>query len=204
MSSITIIVPCYNEEAVLPRLFDRIAEASSSWGLLWDVILIDDGSTDGTWRLFREQNLKDPRFRAIKFSRNFGHQPAVSAGISLAKGDAVVVIDADLQDPPELIRDFIAKWKEGYQVVYAIRAKRKESWYKRLSYWAFYRIMSKMVDFDMPLDSGDFCLMDRIVVETLKSMPERARFVRGLRAWVGFRQTGIAYEREERAAGVPK
>jgi dolichol-phosphate mannosyltransferase len=204
MSSITVVVPCYNEEAVLPQLFKRITKTAASWEVSWKVLLVDDGSTDGSWQLIKEQNLRDNRFCAVRFSRNFGHQPAISAGISLAKGDAVVVVDADLQDPPELIADFISKWKEGYQVVYAVRAKRKENWMKRFSYWFFYRLISRMVDFKMPLDAGDFCLMDRVVIETLKQMPERERFVRGLRAWVGYKQIGVVYERNARAAGKSK
>jgi dolichol-phosphate mannosyltransferase len=140
----------------------------------------------------------------ISFSRNFGHQTAVSAGIFHAKGDAVIVIDADLQDPPEELHRFIEKWKESYDIVYAVREKRKEGFFKRISYWTFYRVISKMTDFDLPLDSGDFCLIDRKVVDVLNSMPERNRFVRGLRAWSGFKQTGLSYERHARVAGDTK
>jgi dolichol-phosphate mannosyltransferase len=201
---ISVIIPCYNEEEVLPELFRRMTDAAESWGLEWEVICVDDGSNDNTWNLLYEQYERDPRWNAISLSRNFGHQTAVSAGIFYATGDAAIIIDADLQDPPEELHRFIKKWQEGYDVVYAIRQHRKESVFKRISYWAFYRIMSKMIDFELPLDSGDFCIMDRKVIEVLRSMPERHRFVRGLRAWTGFKQTGLVYERHARAAGRSK
>lgn len=201
---ISVVIPCYNEQDVLPDLFLRMTEASESWSMNWEIICVDDGSADNTWKLLCEQHAKDPRWTAISFSRNFGHQTAVSAGIFHATGDAVIVIDADLQDPPEELHRFIEKWQEGYDIVYAVRQHRKEGIFKKLSYWAFYRIMSKMIDFKLPLDSGDFCIMDRSVVDILNSMPERNRFVRGLRAWSGFKQTGLAYERHARAAGEAK
>ena len=201
---ISIIIPCYNEQDVLPELFRRMTGAAEGWDLDWEIICIDDGSCDNTWNLLCEQHEKNPRWSAISFSRNFGHQTAVSAGIFHATGDAVIVIDADLQDPPEELHRFIEKWQKGYDIVYAVRQKRKESLIKRISYWAFYRIMSKMIDFELPLDSGDFCIMDRKVVDIINSMPERNRFVRGLRAWSGFKQTGLVYERHARAAGEAK
>jgi len=201
---ISVIIPCYNEQEVLPELFRRIKDAAEIWGLDWEIICIDDGSRDKTWDLLLEQHEKDPRWSAISFSRNFGHQTAVSAGIFHATGDAVIVMDADLQDPPEELNRFIEKWKEGYEIVYAIRKHRKEPVIKRICYWAFYRIMAKMIDFDLPLDSGDFCIMDRKVVDILNAMPERNRFVRGLRAWSGFKQKGLVYERQARAAGKEK
>jgi dolichol-phosphate mannosyltransferase len=201
---ISVVIPFYNEQEVLSELFWRMKEASESWCLDWEVICIDDGSKDNTWDLLCDQHEKDPRWSAISFSRNFGHQTAVSAGIFHATGDAVIVIDADLQDPPEELHRFIKKWQEGYDIVYAIRQKRKEGFIKKVCYWAFYRIMSKMIDFDLPLDSGDFCLMDRKVVDILNSMPERNRFVRGLRAWSGYKQTGLVYERQARTAGEAK
>jgi len=179
-------------------------KATESWGLDWEIICIDDGSHDNTWGLLYEQHKKDPRWSAISFSRNFGHQTAVSAGIFYASGDAVIVIDADLQDPPEELHRFIKKWQEGYDIVYAVRQHRKEGILKKISYWTFYRVLSKMIDFELPLDSGDFCIMDRKIVDILNSMPERNRFVRGLRAWSGFKQTGLIYERHARAAGEPK
>lgn len=198
---ISIIVPCYNEEANLPLLFKRIEDSGKGWPVDWEVICIDDGSNDRTWEILCSEHSKNPRWRAISFSRNFGHQAAISAGIFYAEGDAVVTIDADLQDPPCEINNFITKWNEGFDIVYGVRQKRKEGALKRAAYWSFYRIMSKIVDFKFPLDSGDFCLMDRKIVNILKSMPERNRFIRGLRAWTGFRQIGIKYERQARAAG---
>jgi dolichol-phosphate mannosyltransferase len=201
---ISVVIPCYNEQAVLPELFRRMQEAAEGWGLDWEIICVDDGSQDNTWDLLCDQHKKDSRWSAISFSRNFGHQTAVSAGMFQATGDAVIVIDADLQDPPEELYRFIEKWQEGYDIVYAVRQHRKESIFKKISYWAFYRIMSKIIDFDMPLDSGDFCIMDRKIVDILNFMPERNRFVRGLRAWSGFKQTGITYERQVREAGEVK
>ncbi len=201
---ISVVIPCYNEEAVLPELFRRMTDASEKWDLDWEVICIDDGSHDNTWELLSDQHARDPRWSVISFSRNFGHQTAVSAGLFHATGDAVIVIDADLQDPPEEMHRFINKWLEGYDIVYAVRQHRKEGIIKKVSYWMFYRMLSKMIDFKMPLDSGDFCIMDRKIVDVLNSMPERNRFVRGLRAWSGFKQTGLVYERQARAAGEAK
>jgi glycosyltransferase involved in cell wall biosynthesis len=203
-SKISVIIPCFNEEEVLPELFRRVTAAADAWSCDWDVLCINDGSRDGTWAALEAQHRLDPRWKAVSFARNFGHQTAVSAGLFYAEGDAVIVMDADLQDPPEQLGSFLAKWREGYQVVYAIRESRKEGPLKRAAYWAFYRVFSRMVSFPVPLDSGDFCLMDRRVVDLIKSMPERTRFVRGLRAWCGFRQIGIPYARAARAAGEPK
>ncbi len=201
---ISVVIPCFNEQDVLPELFRRMTEAAESWGCGWEIICVDDGSSDNTLELLSNQHKADPRWAVISFSRNFGHQTAVSAGIFHATGDAVIVIDADLQDPPEEIHRFIEKWQDGYDIVYAIRQHRKEGILKRIGYWAFYRILSRMIDFELPLDSGDFCIMDRKVVEILNSMPERNRFVRGLRAWSGFKQTGLVYERQVRAGGLSK
>ncbi|RJR19639.1 MAG: glycosyltransferase [Nitrospiraceae bacterium] len=201
---ISVVIPCYNEQDVLPELFRRMHDAAERWVVEWEIICVDDGSYDNTWNLLCEQNAKDPRWIAISFSRNFGHQTAVSAGIYHTTGDAVIVIDADLQDPPEELYRFIDKWQEGYDIVYAVRQHRKEAIVKKISYWAFYRLMSKMIDFKLPLDSGDFCIMDRKIVDILNSMPEKNRFVRGLRAWTGFKQTGLVYERQSRAAGETK
>ena len=198
---VSVVIPCYNEQEVLPDLFQRLTAAADSWKTDWEVICVDDGSRDQTWPMLAAQQAKDPRWRALSFARNFGHQIAVSAGIYHAEGDAVIVIDADLQDPPEELARFLEKWREGFEVVYAIREKRKEGPVKKVCYWVFYRLMSRVVPFELPEDSGDFCLMDRKVVEVLKAMPERNRFVRGLRAWSGFRQTGLRYERQARAAG---
>jgi len=201
---ISIIVPCYNEQDVLPELFARLGAAAATWGLEHDILCVDDGSQDRTWELLKAQHLKDVRWRCLSFARNFGHQIAVSAGLFYADGDVVVVMDADLADPPEEISRLLAKWREGYDVVYAVRQKRKEGGFKRLCYWAFYRLMARLVAFEIPLDTGDFCLLSRRVVDTINAMPERNRFVRGLRAWSGFRQTGVVYERAARFAGTTK
>lgn len=204
MKKISIIVPCFNEEAVLSELFGRLGAVAATWGLEPEIICVDDGSRDRTWELLKAQHQIDPRWRCLSFARNFGHQTAVSAGLFYATGDVVVVMDADLADPPEEISRLLEKWREGYDVVYAIRQNRKESRFKRLCYWAFYRIMARLVAFEIPLDTGDFCLISRRVVDALNAMPERNRFVRGLRAWSGFRQTGVTYERAARFAGAPK
>lgn len=204
MPTVSVVIPCYNEEEVLPMLFDRLTRAATSWQYDWEVICVDDGSTDRTWQLLMEQHARDPRWRGLSFARNFGHQTAVSAGLFHVTGDVVVVIDADLQDPPEELGRFIDKWREGYDVVFAIREKRKEGIVKRFCYWAYYRIVAALASIQIPLDTGDFCVMDRRVVEVMKTMPERNRFVRGLRAWSGFRQVGLAYDRQARAAGEVK
>jgi len=201
---ITVVVPCYNEAEVLGRLYERLTAAAESWGEPFEVILVDDGSEETTWQQVRHIHEVDPRWKVLRFSRNFGHQTAISAGISRASGDAVIVIDADLQDPPEELHRFIAKWREGYEVVYAVRRRRKESLPKRICYMLFYRLLAGVSDTPIPLDSGDFCLMDRKVVDLLNSMPEKNRFVRGLRAWTGFRQVGLEYERHARAVGEPQ
>ena len=201
---ISIIIPCYNEEAVLPQLFKRLSAAAKTWDVTWEVLCIDDGSVDSTLLLLKEQNRRYSHWKFLSFSRNFGHQVAISCGLSYADGDAVVIMDADLQDPPEELHRYIAKWQEGYEVVYAIRKRRKEGLLKRMSYWGFYRILSKLTNYDIPLDSGDFSIIDKKVVEILKLMPERNKFVRGLRAWSGFKQIGIEYERNSRYAGSTK
>ncbi len=202
--SYSIVIPVYNEEETVPELVRRVRAVIGTLDAPADVILVDDGSRDGTMELLRNAHREDARFKVVSFSRNFGHQTAISAGIDHARGDAVILMDGDLQDPPEVIPDFVAKWKEGYDVVYAVRTKRKENVLKRAAYAVFYRMLRKLSYLDIPLDSGDFCLMDRKVAETLRRLPERNRFVRGLRTWAGFRQTGLAYERDRRFAGQPK
>lgn len=201
---LSIIIPVFNEEATISTLHQRIVEASHMWGLPFEVILVDDGSTDRTLFLLRELHQNDPRFKYTSFSRNFGHQTAVSAGLHYATGDVVAVIDADLQDPPEELYRFIDKWREGYQVIYGIRTQRKENIFKRFAYYLFYRVLSWCSSIEIPLDSGDFCVMDRTVVDWLNAMPERNRFVRGLRSWIGYQQIGIPYERHRRFAGEVK
>lgn len=201
---ISVVAPVFNEELVLPEFFSRVAKAAQEWGQPHEVILVDDGSSDGSWEAIRRFHSLDPRWKAVRLGRNFGHQAAISAGLAFARGDCVVVMDADLQDPPEEIGRFIEKWKDGCHVVFAIRHRRKESLVKRLCYKAFYRIQAALSYVPVPLDAGDFCLMDRKVVDLINAMPERHRFVRGLRAWVGFKQTGIRYDRPSRSAGEAK
>lgn len=201
---ISIVAPVFNEEQILPDFFSRLVKAAEGWEESYEVILVDDGSTDGSWDTIRVFHARDPRWKAIRLGRNFGHQSAISAGLAFAHGDCVVVMDSDLQDPPEQIARFIEQWKEGHHVVYAIRHRRKESIFKRLCYKAFYRIQAALSYVPVPLDAGDFCLMDRKVVDLLNAMPEKNRFVRGLRAWVGFKQTGIPYDRPTRPAGEVK
>ncbi|HRS96417.1 MAG TPA: glycosyltransferase family 2 protein [Candidatus Latescibacteria bacterium] len=201
---ISVVIPCYNEEEVLPQLFARLGAAAETWGEEYEILLVDDGSRDATWQLILEQHARDERWRGISFARNFGHQTAISAGIHYARGCAVILMDADLQDPPEQLHRFIAAWRDGNDVVYAIRATRKENILKRAAYKAFYRVLRRLASIEIPLDSGDFCLMDRKVVDVLNAMPERNRFVRGLRSWAGFRQLGLEYNRDARAAGEVK
>jgi glycosyltransferase involved in cell wall biosynthesis len=165
---------------------------------------VDDGSQDRTWQILKAQHLSDPRWRSLSFARNFGHQAAVSAGIFHATGDAVVIIDADLQDPPEAIALLLAKWREGYEVVFAQRKKRKDPLLKRILAWGFYRLLQKMTPLPMARDAGDFCLLDRKVTAVMNALPERSRYLRGLRTWCGFRQTAVEFDRAERAAGAPQ
>ncbi|MDA1338189.1 MAG: glycosyltransferase [bacterium] len=204
MKTISIVIPCYNEQEVLPELFKRLTSVTNAWEYNVEMICINDGSKDNTWQLLKQQADKDSRWKIISFSRNFGHQTAVSCGLTYTVGDAVFIIDADLQDPPEVLESFLNKWEDGFDVVYAIRKARKESIFKKFSYWAFYRVLSKLSDLKIPLDSGDFSLMDRKVVNVINALPERNRFVRGLRAWAGFKQVGLEYERQARFAGETK
>jgi glycosyltransferase involved in cell wall biosynthesis len=202
--TISIVCPIYNEEDVLPLLIKRLAAVLEQIPLRCEVILVNDGSHDKSLLMLREIAANHPWARVVSLSRNFGHQTAVSAGLSNTSGSAVVVMDADLQDPPELVVKMVELWKAGNQVVYCVRRKRKEGLLKRTCYAAFYRLMRAMVDMDIPLDAGDFCLMDRRVVDLICAMPERNRFIRGLRTWVGFRQVALEYERDARQAGEPK
>ncbi len=201
----SIVAPAYNEEEVLPEFYRRVREVMDAIGEPWELILINDGSRDNTLAVMRELHERDPRVKVISFSRNFGHQLAITAGLDYASGDAVVIIDADLQDPPEVIPELIQKWREGYDVVYAVRKERRgESWFKEWTAKLFYRLIYRITDVDIPKDTGDFRLMDRKVVETLRTMRERNRFMRGLSVWVGFKQTGVFYVREPRFAGETK
>jgi polyisoprenyl-phosphate glycosyltransferase len=201
----SIVAPIYNELDNLPELCRRVKEVMDSMHTPWELILVDDGSSDGSTQLIRELAKKDDHIRPVIFARNFGHQIAITAGWDYARGDAVVIIDADLQDPPELIREMGEKWQEGYEVVFAIRAEREgESWFKLWTASLFYRIIYRITDVKIPLDTGDFRLMDRKVVDVLKQMRERHRFPRGMSAWVGFKQVGIEYKRAARIAGETK
>jgi len=185
-------------------LFQRLATVATTWAMDYEIICVDDGSRDRTWELLKAQNQKDPRWRRLAFARNFGHQVAVSAGLYHATGDAVMIIDAGLQDPPEQISRLLEKWRAGYQVVYAVRTKRDDAMVKQFLAWGFYRLLSKAAPFDVPSDAGDFCLLDRRVVEVPNALPERNRYLRGLRAWSGFRQIGMEFERHARAADTPQ
>ena len=198
----SIVGPVWNEEGNLQRLYEQISETLDTTGEPWEMILINDGSTDRSLELMQTLHRRDPRVKIIDFAKNFGHQTAVTAGLDYASGSAVIIIDTDLQDPPSVILQLIAKWKEGYQVVYAVRAERKgETWFKKVTAALFYRLIQRLTDVNIPLDTGDFRLLDQQVVETIKQMRERHRFLRGMTSWVGFRQTGVKYVREERYSG---
>ena len=205
MSSLSIAIPVYNEEGNLPKLAARLKSAVSALGFEdYEIIFVDDGSRDASPQILADLHDADPHIRVIRFSRNFGHQAALQAGMDECRGDALVFMDADLQDPPELIAEFVAHWKAGHEIVYAVRKKRKENIFKRACYRAFYRSLQLVANIEIPLDAGDFCLMDRRVIDALIALPERNRFLRGLRSWIGFSQVGVEYERQARQAGEPK
>ncbi len=202
---ISVVVPLYNEEPVIHEMYKRLSRVLNSSCETYEIILVDDGSKDRTLQLASEICEKDKRVKLISFSRNFGHQIAITAGMDKAEGQATVVIDADLQDPPEVIPKMIEKWKEGYQVVYGVREKRKgESRFKLLTAAAFYRLLKRLTSVEIPVDTGDFRLIDRRVLLEFRKMREQARFVRGMISWVGFRQTEVRYIREKRFAGETK
>lgn len=201
---LSVVVPMYFEQEVARECYRRLTAALTQ-GFEYELIFVNDGSTDDTLPILRELAAADPRVAVVSFSRNFGHQAAVTAGVRAAGGDAIVIIDADLQDPPELIPDMVRLWREGWDVVYAKRQKRKgESAFKLLTAKAFYRFLNMMTDTDIPQDTGDFRLMDRRVAAAFRTMPEHNRFIRGMVAWMGFRQTPIEYVRDERFAGETK
>lgn len=201
----SIIAPIFNEAGNIPDLYTRVRDVLDSTGETWELLLVDDGSTDNSADLMREYAGQDERLRPVIFARNFGHQIAVTAGLDYCRGDAVVIIDADLQDPPEVILDLIAKWKEGYEVVYAVREEREgESWFKLITASLFYRMISSITDVNIPMDAGDFRLLDRKVVDVLNQMREKHRFLRGMSSWVGYRQTGVPYRRVARQVGETK
>lgn len=202
---VSLAIPVFNEEEVLPELLARSGRVlDETPGGPHEIVLVDDGSRDRTPEMLREAAALDPRLTVVELSRNFGHQAAISAALSHASGDVVLVLDGDLQDPPEELPRFLERWREGYDVVFARRVERKERWWLRACYFVFYRLIARLSDIDLPLDSGDFALLSRRVVDELRRSPERHRYLRGLRTWVGFRQTGLEVERAERAGGTPK
>jgi dolichol-phosphate mannosyltransferase len=203
---LSVVIPCYNEEEVIGETIKRIGQFCAELrGLAVEVIFVDDGSRDRTRGMLKQFAAADPRIKLICFARNFGHQVAVTAGIDAARGDAVILIDADLQDPPEVMHEMVAKWREGFDVVYGTRTERPgESAFKLATARGFYRLLNKLSEVPIPLDTGDFRLMSRNVVDTLRAMPERARFVRGMVSWIGFKQTALPYRRAERFAGQSK
>jgi dolichol-phosphate mannosyltransferase len=202
---ISIVAPLYNESESFPHLIERLTKLMDSLTVRVEVVLIDDGSRDNTALQMRQIALTDSRYHCVFLSRNHGHQLALTAGLANARGtEALFVIDGDLQDPPELLPDFYQKMQEGYDVVYAIRRKRKENIIKRTGYFLFYRLLKSISYVDIPLDSGDFALISRRVADVLNQMPEESRFLRGMRSWIGFKQTGFEYERSERVAGESK
>ena len=202
---VSIVAPIYNEIENLPELYRRVVEVMGMGEDTWELVLIDDGSTDGSTEKILDLHKTDPRVRPVIFARNFGHQLAVTAGLDYSRGQAVVIMDADLQDPPEVVLDMINKWREGFEVVYAVRTEREgETWFKEFTASLFYRLIYRITDVDIPLDTGDFRLLDRAVVEVIRQMRERHRFLRGMSVWVGFRQTGVPYRREARFAGATK
>ncbi|MGV3558461.1 glycosyltransferase family 2 protein [Larkinella arboricola] len=202
---ISIVAPLYNERESFPHLVARLNALMDSSPLSIEVVLIDDGSRDNTAQLMQQLALADERYHCVFLARNYGHQIALTAGMAAAKGtEALFIIDGDLQDPPELLTEFYAKFKEGYDVVYAVRKKRKEGFFKKTAYFLFYRFMKSISYVDIPLDSGDFSLISRRVANVLNQMPEESRFIRGMRSWIGFKQIGVEYERDARVAGEAK
>jgi polyisoprenyl-phosphate glycosyltransferase len=201
---VSVVVPIYNEVETIDELCRRLHSSLSEISD-YEIVVVDDCSTDGSWELLRGQVARDVHVRAARLSRNFGHQVAISAGLDLARGDAVVVMDGDLQDPPEMIPSLLAKWREGYDVVYAVRVERGgEGWFKRTSAALFYRLLRAFAQVDIPAQAGDFRLLSRRAVDAIRAMPERARFLRGMAAWIGFRQIAVPYRRDPRYAGRTK
>jgi polyisoprenyl-phosphate glycosyltransferase len=201
---LSVVVPCFNEQDVILLTYRQVVDVLGNRDFRLQMIFVDDGSDDGTPEIAADLSKDDPRVKTVFLSRNFGHQAALSAGLAHADGDAVVVIDADLQDPPEIVLEMIRKWLDGADVVYGIRTNRKETLFKRIAYKIFYRVFQRLANIDAPVDAGDFSLIDRKVVDIINRLPEKNRFFRGLRAWSGFRQAGVAYERHPRAAGSTK
>jgi dolichol-phosphate mannosyltransferase len=203
--TLSVVIPVFNEEETIPELDRRLRAFLADLGETWEVVFVDDGSRDRSAQLLQALAEAEPRYKLISFGRNFGHQIAITAGMDRAEGEAVVVMDADLQDPPEVVREMLARWRQGFDVVYAVRQRRLgETWFKRISAMLFYRLFRAMLGFDVALDAGDFRLMSRPVILTLRSLRERHRFIRGLVGWIGFRQASVSYTRHERFAGVTK
>ncbi len=202
---VSLVIPIFNEEEVLPELDRRLRELLGRLGMACEVVFVDDGSHDGSLELLRAMVASEPRYRVVSFSRNFGHQRAITAGMDKSRGMAIVVMDADLQDPPEVILEMVAKWREGFDVVYGRRRTRVgETWFKLFTAKLFYRLFAAMIPIEVPLDTGDFRLMSRRVVVAMRALRETHRFVRGLVAWIGFKQTAVEYDRAARAAGETK
>jgi len=201
---LSVVIPVYNEEENVGPLLERLTSVLDGLTDRWEVVFVDDGSRDRSVALIRAAHEDEPRIKLIRLSRNFGHQAALNAGIDHATGEAVILMDADLQDPPEVLPDLVQAWRDGAEVAYGIRRRRQGNLVKRAGYRAFYRLYRRLADIDVPLDSGDFCLMDRVVVDALVALPESQRFLRGLRSWVGFEQVGVPYDRPDRHAGEPK
>lgn len=199
----SVVAPVYEESKGLPEFYERVRKAMDALGEPWELVMVNDGSRDNSLEVMRQIHEKDPRVKLIDFARNFGHQIAVTAGMDAAVGDAVIIIDSDLQDPPETIPDLIAKWKEGVEVVYAVRRTRPgETWFKLITAKLFYRMIYQITDVQIPVDTGDFRLMDRRVVDAMVNMREHNRFIRGMTSWVGFRQAGVLYDRDVRKYGT--
>ncbi|MGH2368990.1 MAG: glycosyltransferase family 2 protein, partial [Chloroflexota bacterium] len=202
---ISVVAPAWNEAVTLPEFVGRMAGVLEGIGEPWEIVLVDDGSTDETRRVLHELHEQESRVKALSFSRNFGHQVAITAGVDYARGDAIVVIDSDLQDPPEEVPRLVERWRDGYQVVYAVReARAGETWFKKLTASLFYRLIRRIANVDIPIDTGDFRLLDRRAAEALRALREQHRYVRGLAAWVGFRSVGVPYQRAPRHAGETK
>ena len=201
---LSVVIPVFNEEENITVLHSRLTAVLEGIHIEYEIIFVDDGSNDESLSQLKNLSVRDNRVFVVELARNFGHQVAITAGLDYSQGKAVIVMDGDLQDPPEVLPEFIAKWRKGHDVVYGVRERRKESWLKRAAYAGFYRLLRRIATIEIPLDSGDFCIMDRRVVDLLISMPERNRFVRGIRSWVGLNQSGLPVERQARSAGKPK
>jgi len=204
MTYFSLVIPVYNEESIIQQLYSRCTEALEKITDHYEIICVDDGSEDNTLSYLLRFHQEDKRFKVLSLSRNFGHQSALLAGLTFTKGEYVGIIDGDLQDPPETLQKLVTKLEEGFDVVYAVRKKRKENFIKRSIYQSYYRILRRMSNVEIPLDSGDFSVMRRFVVDYILKMPEQSLFIRGIRSWVGFRQTGVEYERDKRQTGIPK